>query len=184
VLRPGENSQYSRNIRQPATPNWGVPSTGPLAPAGRSRYRGGVSLRRLRYQLHCARSGHDVRPYMVDGSRVVHRCLRCGAIVDHAETASAGEAAPDVVPVRRIEPQPSQLPPAPVERHEEAGPEPENLATADDEAVLVSGNGAEPDEESTQAALAALRELGELHAAGVLTDREFAHKKAELLRRV
>jgi hypothetical protein len=120
---------------------------------------------------------------MVDGSRVVHRCLRCGAIVDDAESATAGEAATDVVPVRRIEPQPSRLPPAPVERHKEAEPEPEMLDTADD-AALVSGNGAEPDEESTQAALAALRELGELHAAGVLTDGEFARKKAELLRRV
>jgi hypothetical protein len=39
-------------------------------------------------------------------------------------------------------------------------------------------------EESSRAALTALRELGELHAAGVLTDREFARKKAELLRRV
>ena len=118
---------------------------------------------------------------MVDGSRVVHRCLRCGAIVDDAESATPGEAAADVVPVRRIEPQPSQLPPAPVERHKEA--EPELLDPADDEAA-VSANGAEPDEESTQAALAALRELGELHAAGVLTDGEFARKKAELLRRV
>ncbi len=33
-------------------------------------------------------------------------------------------------------------------------------------------------------ALHALRELGELHAAGVLTEDEFAAKKAELLRRV
>lgn len=122
---------------------------------------------------------------MVDGSRVVHRCLRCGAIVDDAESATPGEAAADVVPVRRIEPQPSQLPPAPVEHHRAADPESEALETDDDDAALVSENGdAEPDEESTQAALSALRELGELHAAGVLTDREFARKKAELLRRV
>ena len=120
---------------------------------------------------------------MVDGSRVAQRCLRCGAIVADAESATAAEA-PDVVPVRRIEPQPSQLPPAPVERHKAAEPEPEALETAGDDAAFASENGAEPDEESTSAALAALRELGELHAAGVLTDREFADKKAELLRRV
>jgi len=121
---------------------------------------------------------------MVDGSRVVHRCLRCGAVVDDASAEAAG-GAPDVVPGRRIEPQPSQLPPAPVERHKAADPESSALETADDDAALVSENGdAEPDEESTQAALSALRELGELHAAGVLTDREFARKKAELLRRV
>ena len=149
---------------------------------GRSRYRGGVSLRRLRYQLHCARSGHDVRPYMIDGSHVAQRCLRCGAIVDDAQSRAAGEAAPDVDPVRRIEPQPSRLPPAPVERHEEA--EPDMLDATGEDAALVTDNGSEPDEEATLAALSALRELGELHAAGVLTDREFAHKKAELLRRV
>ena len=120
---------------------------------------------------------------MVDGSHVAQRCLRCGAIVDDAESEAAGEAAPDVVPVRRIEPQPSQLPPAPIERHTEAGPA--IVATGGDgDAALVTGNGAEPDEESTHAALSALRELGELHAAGVLTDGEFASKKAELLRRV
>jgi hypothetical protein len=119
---------------------------------------------------------------MVDGSHVAQRCLRCGAIVDDAESETAAAAEPDVVPVRRIEPQPSQLPPAPVERTGE--PEPETAAGADGDAAVATGNGAEPDEESTSAALAALRELGELHAAGVLTDREFARKKAELLRRV
>ena len=121
---------------------------------------------------------------MVDGSRVVHRCLRCGAIVDDAEPATTGQAAPDVVPIRRIEPQPSRLPPAPVERHKEAEPEREGLDTVGDDPATVSGNGGEQDEEPAQAALSALRELGELHAAGVLTDGEFASKKAELLRRV
>lgn len=119
---------------------------------------------------------------MVDGSHVAQRCLRCGAIVDDGSSA-AGEAAPDDVPVRRIEPQPSQLPPAPVGRHKAAETAPGTTGPADD-AALVSENGAEPDEESTLAALSALRELGELHAAGVLTDGEFARKKAELLRRV
>ena len=48
-----------------------------------------------------------------------------------------------------------------------------------------SGGDADADADpSTNTALAALRELGELHASGVLTDREFAAKKAELLRRV
>jgi len=119
---------------------------------------------------------------MLDGTHVAQRCLRCGAIIDDAESEAAGEAASDVVAVRRIEPQPSQLPPAPVERRQEA--EPEIGDAADGDAALVTDNGADPDEESTNAALAALRELGELHAAGVLTDREFASKKAELLRRV
>lgn len=143
-----------------------------------------MSLRRLRYQLQCARSGHDVRPYMIDGSHVAQRCLRCGAIVDDAGSATAGEAGADDVPLRRIEPQPSRLPPAPVERANAADLEPGAPETADDDGVVVSENGAEPDEESTQAALSALRELGELHAAGVLTAGEFARKKAELLRRV
>lgn len=125
-----------------------------------------------------------MRPYMVDGSHVAQRCLRCGAIVDDGGSAPAGEAVADVVPAGRIGPQPSQLPPAPAEPLEAAELEPESVATADDDAALASGNGAEPDEESTQAALSALRELGELHAAGVLTDGEFASKKAELLRRV
>lgn len=120
---------------------------------------------------------------MVDGSHVAQRCLRCGAIVDDG-SATAGEAAPDDVPARRIEPQPSQLPPAPVGRHKAAETEPRTLEPADDDGALGSENGAEPDEESTLAALSALRELGELHAAGVLTDGEFARKKAELLRRV
>jgi len=122
-----------------------------------------------------------VRPYIVDGSRVVQRCLRCGAILDEAALDAASEAAPDVVAPRRPEPQPSNLPPAPVERPTESKVEtvPEAVGQPDAEAV-----GAENGEDSTRAALTALRELGDLHAAGVLTDREFARKKAELLRRV
>jgi hypothetical protein len=118
---------------------------------------------------------------MVDGSRVVQRCLRCGAIVDEAAVDAASEAASDVVPPRRPEPQPSNLPPAPVERPTESKDEtvPAAVGEPDAEAGEVE-NG----EGSTRAALTALRELGELHAAGVLTDREFARKKAELLRRV
>jgi hypothetical protein len=119
---------------------------------------------------------------MANGSRVVQRCLRCGAIVDDAEAEAAAEAAPEVVPPRRVEPQPSQLPPAPVERRAEA--DAEVPAEVDGDAPTEADDPAEPDEDSTHAALSALRELGELHAAGVLTDREFARKKAELLRRV
>jgi hypothetical protein len=128
----------------------------------RSRYRDGVSLRRFRHRLECRRSGHDVRPYIVDGSRVVQRCLRCGAIVDQATRG--------VVATPRPEPQPSNLPPAPAERL----PAPQDGAA----------DGAEAGDAPTLAALSALRELGELHTAGVITDDEFAHKKAELLRRV
>jgi Short C-terminal domain len=154
-----------------------------VARARPSRYRGGVSLRRLRYQLQCAHSGHDVRPYMVDGSHVAQRCLRCGATVGEAELeGAAAEPGADIVPARRIEPQPSQLPPAPIERRPEAdGDVP---AEADGDAPAEADDAPEPGDDSTHAALAALRELGELHAAGVLTDREFARKKAELLRRV
>jgi hypothetical protein len=144
-----------------------------LALAVRSRYGDGVSLRRLRYQLECRRSGHDVRPYMVDGARVVQRCLRCGAILD--------EAAADDAPPRRPEPQPSNLPPAPVERAMEPDAEALSEAAAGPDAEAEES---EDGEDSTRAALTALRELGELHAAGVLTDQEFARKKAELLRRV
>jgi hypothetical protein len=150
-----------------------------LALTGRSRYGEDVSLRRFRYQLECRRSGHDVRPYMVDGSRVVQRCLRCGAIVDESEPGAA-EGVPDVMPARRAEPQPSNLPPAPVEERAE----PDGTAPPETGRPDAEEDDAETGGDSAHAALAALRELGELHAAGVLTDREFAHKKAELLRRV
>ena len=149
-----------------------------LALTARSRYGDAVSLRRLRYQLECRRFGHDVRPYMVDGSQVVQRCLRCGAIVDEGgDPAAPAEAAPDVVLPRRPEPQPSNLPPAPAER-----PDPEPLS-APEVGVHPEAEEAEAGDDAL-AALTALRELGELHSAGVLTDREFARKKAELLRRV
>jgi Short C-terminal domain len=152
-----------------------------LALTPRSRYGDGVSLRRLRYQLECRRSGHDLRPYMVDGGRVAQRCLRCGAIVDEAGVEVATEAAPDHAPAPRPEPQPSNLPPAPSERR--GGPKDETVPEAAEEPG-VAAEEVENGEEATRAALTALRELGELHAAGVLTDREFARKKAELLRRV
>ena len=45
-------------------------------------------------------------------------------------------------------------------------------------------NGGDDGEEPGNTALAALRELADLHASGVVTDAEFAAKKAELLRRV
>ena len=90
------------------------------------------------------------------GSQVEHRCLRCGAPVGEAEPAASSVHGPDG-PGDGLGPQPSDLPPA---------------------VSAQAANGAD------FSALAALRELGELHAAGVLTDREFARKKAELLRRV
>jgi Short C-terminal domain len=118
---------------------------------------------------------------MVDGSRVVQRCLRCGAILGEAELAAAAVTAPDIDPRRRPEPQPSSLPPAPIEGRAEPDAEPPPAADGPPDADVEDSETAE---ESTLAALSALRELGELHAAGVLTDREFARKKAELLRRV
>jgi hypothetical protein len=71
-------------------------------------------------------------------------------------------------------PRPSDLPPAAPEAAPNGSP------------VPVGGNGtADGDEDAdTLSALHALRELADLHAAGVLTDGEFAAKKAELLRRV
>jgi Short C-terminal domain len=111
---------------------------------------------------------------MMDGSRVVQRCLRCGSIVDESE------AVRDVVPPHRPEPQPSNLPPAPVDERPETDDPALPETGGPDAGVDDTGTG----EESAHAALVALRELGELHAAGVLTDREFASKKAELLRRV
>ena len=117
---------------------------------------------------------------MVDGTHVVQRCLRCGAIVDEAELTVPAEAAADVVLPRRPEPQPSNLPPAPAERRPDEAPEaaPAVGVQADAEAREAEAG------DDPLAALTALRELGELHSAGVLTDREFARKKAELLRRV
>lgn len=186
---PGESPNIAA---KPGSPDriygrTGVPSTRVraaraqvvLALTVRSRYGEDVSLRRLRYQLECRRSGHDVRPYMVDGSRVVQRCLRCGAIVDESEQ-DAVETVPDVVPPRRPEPQPSNLPPARVDER----PETDDPRVPESGRTDAGADDAETDEDSAHAALAALRELGELHAAGVITDREFALKKAELLRRV
>jgi hypothetical protein len=113
-----------------------------------------VSLRRFRYQLRCAAKGHDTRPHLVGGSVVEQRCLRCGALVGEPEPAASSATA---------EPPADPLPPAP------------NGA--------VSGETADPEAEPA-AAIEALRALGELHEAGVITDAEFAAKKAELLRRV
>jgi hypothetical protein len=113
-----------------------------------------VSLRRLRYQLRCAAKGHDTRPHLVGGSLVEQRCLRCGALVGEPEPAASGATAPAP---------PDPLPPA------QDGARPAGQVEADPE----SGP-----------AIEALRALGELHASGVLTDDEFAAKKAELLRRV
>jgi hypothetical protein len=127
-----------------------------------------VSLRRLRYQLRCAAKGHDPRPYLVGGSVIENRCLRCGALVGDVAPAASNDYGP---PVPATE---NPLPPA----EPSADPVTSNGG---------SGHaGAEPGDEDdgATAALAALRELGELHASGVLTDKEFAAKKAELLRRV
>jgi hypothetical protein len=126
-----------------------------------------VSLRRLRYQLRCAAKGHDPRPYLVGGSVIEHRCLRCGALVEDIEPAAASEHVP-AVPASE-----NPLPPAEPAPSANGG-----SANADAKA------GDEEDDGTTNAALAALRELGELHASGVLTDKEFAAKKAQLLRRV
>jgi Short C-terminal domain len=135
-------------------------------------YREGVSLRRLRYQLRCAASGHDTRPHLVGGARVEHRCLRCGALVGDPEPAAStvhGPRAPD--PDDGV-PQLAGLPPTLTEPERNGG-------SAADPAEAHS-----EDDDDALTALQALRELGELHAAGVLTDAEFAVKKAELLRRV
>lgn len=97
---------------------------------------------------------------------IEHRCLRCGALVGDVEPAASSDHGP-AVPASE-----NPLPPAdPVtsnggSEHAEAEP------------------GDEDDDGASTAALSALRELGELHASGVLTDKEFAAKKAELLRRV
>jgi hypothetical protein len=127
-----------------------------------------VSLRRLRYQLRCAASGHDTRPRLVGGSTVEHRCLRCGAVVGDPEPAASSRQAP-ALPIAD-EPALAGLPPT--------------LAEADDGAGPAGENGHGDSDDDGLAALQALKELGELHAAGVLTDAEFAAKKAELLRRV
>jgi Short C-terminal domain len=125
-----------------------------------------VSLRRLRYQLRCAAKGHDTRPYLVGGSVIENRCLRCGALVEGVEPAAASDHGP-AVPASE-----NPLPPA----------DPAGLNGGSAHAEAAPGD--EDDDGPTNAALAALRELGELHASGVLTDKEFAAKKAQLLRRV
>jgi hypothetical protein len=98
---------------------------------------------------------------------IEHRCLRCGALVGAAEPAASSDYGP-AVPASET-PMPRA---APV-----AAPVASNGGSGDAEV--------EPDDESAStAALSALRELGELYDSGVLTDEEFAAKKAELLRRV
>lgn len=100
---------------------------------------------------------------------IEHRCLRCGALVGDAEPAVSNDYGP-ALPASD-----NPLPPA----------EPST------EAVTPNGGSAHgqdtddnDDDPAANAALAALRELGDLHTSGVLTDKEFAAKKAELLRRV
>ena len=103
---------------------------------------------------------------------VEHRCLRCGALVGDTEPAAStvhGPAAPEP-DADALLPRPSELPPAGSEPAANGSSERNGDDHDDDAAVL--------------AALNALRELGELHSSGVLTDAEFAAKKAELLRRV
>ncbi len=98
---------------------------------------------------------------------VEHRCLRCGALVGDSEPAASGGG---------------PAAPMPEDSRPQAGlPEPiaANGATAH---TLHDGN--DDGEDPGNTALAALRELGDLHASGVVTDAEFAAKKAELLRRV
>ncbi len=102
---------------------------------------------------------------------VEHRCLRCGALVGGTEPAVStvhGPVAPDPEPDALL-PRPAQ-PPATSEPAANGSSERNGDEHDDDDAPL--------------AALTALRELGDLHASGVLTDAEFAAKKAELLRRV
>jgi hypothetical protein len=139
-----------------------------FAPTAGERYRGGVSLRRFRYQLRCAAKGHDTRPYLVGGTVVEHRCLRCGALVGDSEPAAASPHGPAAVT------QDGSLPQAGL-------PEPLAPNGASTHAPDDTGD---DDEAPSNAALGALRELGDLHASGVLTDDEFDAKKAELLRRV
>ncbi|MEP6641996.1 MAG: hypothetical protein ABJB93_08835, partial [Gaiellales bacterium] len=55
-----------------------------------------MSLRRLRYQLRCAAKGHDTRPYLVGGSVIENRCLRCGALVGDVEPAASSDHGPAV----------------------------------------------------------------------------------------
>lgn len=98
---------------------------------------------------------------------IEHRCLRCGALVGDAEPAASSDHGP-ALPTSE-----NPLPPA--------APVTANGGSAHVEDDTGDGDDDDP---STNAALGALRELGELHASGVLTDAEFAAKKAELLRRV
>jgi hypothetical protein len=100
---------------------------------------------------------------------VEYRCLRCGATVGGPKPAASTEHGP-------------------------AAPEPEPhpvgigvavpVPASNGAAALADIDGLEDERTDGISALAALRELGELYAAGILTDEEFAAKKAELLRRV
>jgi hypothetical protein len=102
---------------------------------------------------------------------VEHRCLRCGASVGRSQPAASTVHGPTVPDPDALPPRPSEEPPA------LPGP-------ASNGSSAAAGEGRDDDHQTALSALAALRELGELHAAGVLTDGEFAAKKAELLRRV
>ncbi len=101
---------------------------------------------------------------------IENRCLRCGALVGDVEPAASSDHGP-AVPASE-----NPLPPA----------EPSAYSASSNGHFAQAGAelGDEDDDGATTAALAALRELGELHTSGVLTDKEFAAKKAELLRRV
>jgi hypothetical protein len=95
---------------------------------------------------------------------VEQRCLRCGALVGDAMPAVSTVHGPATPSGDALGPRPSDLPAAPA-------PTPNGTADGDEDPETLSP-------------LHALRELADLHAAGVLTDSEFAAKKAELLRRV
>ena len=102
---------------------------------------------------------------------VEYRCLRCGATVGGPKPAAStvhGPASPEPEP----DPHPAGIGVA-VE-----------MPASNGSAALADSDGVEGERTDGLSALAALRELGELYAAGVLTDEEFAAKKAELLRRV
>jgi hypothetical protein len=102
---------------------------------------------------------------------VEYRCLRCGAAVGGSKPAASSVHGP-AAPEPRPQPPPAEIGVA------------VHVPAANGSSAPADVDGLDGDQTVGLSALAALRELGELHAAGILTDAEFAAKKAELLRRV
>ena len=189
-----------------ATPWWHLPGTGLPFDLGEADYLGGHSVARkglngvtVEMQAEQIRVGFGIRAFVVPWSAVrgvhtdTHETLLERPVVTRMTAASVLDLACDPAPSYLV-----------VETEGEAlvfafplsQPDLESrclgLISGDagaDSLLALDGPGAAPEPEPgapepAPAAARLLRELADLHAEGVLSDEEFAEKKAEILRRM